>query len=96
MKIMVLRNVFIGGKFFAEGERPDVAEKDAKTLIAMKKARALTAGDAEAIEKALRRRFADVALRYVETGAGPDEEDSEKALTGKPADAPEDKGGKRK
>ena len=50
MKIMVLRNVFIGGKFFAEGERPDVAEKDAKTLIAMKKARALTAGDAEAIE----------------------------------------------
>jgi len=54
MKIMVLRNVFIGGKFFAEGERPDVAEKDAKTLIAMKKARALTAGDAEAIEKALR------------------------------------------
>ena len=54
MKIMVLRNVFIGGKFFAEGERPDVTEKDAKTLIAMKKARALTAGDAEAIEKALR------------------------------------------
>ena len=47
MKIMVLRNVFIGGKFFAEGERPDVADKDAKTLIAMKKARALTAGDAD-------------------------------------------------
>lgn len=77
MKIMVLRNVFIGGKFFAEGERPDVADKDARTLIAMKKARALTARDAEAVEQALR-------------------EDSEKALTGKPADAPEDKGGKRK
>ena len=54
MKIMVLRNVFIGGKFFAEGERPDVAEKDAKTLIAMKKARAITPEDAEAIEKSLR------------------------------------------
>lgn len=54
MKIMVLRNVFIGGKFFAEGERPDVAEKDAKTLIAMKKARAIKAEDAEATEKALR------------------------------------------
>lgn len=77
MKIMVLRNVFIGGKFFAEGEKADVTEKEAKALIAMKKARTVTAGDAEAIEKALR-------------------EDSEKALTGKPADAPEDKGGKRK
>jgi len=54
MKILLLRNVYIGGKFFAEGEQADLTEKDARVLCAMKKARPVTAEDAGAIEQALR------------------------------------------
>lgn len=54
MKVYLLRNVLIGGRFFAEGTVLDLPEKESKAVISIGKGRAVTREDAEKIEKTLR------------------------------------------